>query len=84
MHYRAIAVLALGLMGANNSFSQVVISNPDDLLGGQNAITTAVPFLSITPDARHAALGDAGVATSADANSSYWNPGKLVFIDGYY
>lgn len=84
MHYRAIAVLALGLMGVNNTFSQVVISNPDDLLGGQNAITTAVPFLSISPDARHAALGDAGVATSADANSSYWNPGKLVFIDKEY
>ena len=44
-------------------------------------ITTAVPFLTITPDARAAGMGDAGVATSADANSSYWNPGKLVFID---
>ncbi len=44
-------------------------------------ITTAVPFLTITPDSRAAGMGDAGVATSADANSSYWNPGKLVFID---
>ena len=47
----------------------------------QNVITSAVPFLSISPDARHAALGDAGVATSADANASYWNAAKLVFID---
>ncbi len=44
-------------------------------------ITTAVPFLGITPDARAAALGDAGVASSADANSAYWNSAKLVFID---
>jgi len=44
-------------------------------------ITTAVPFLTITPDTRAAAMGDAGVATSADANSSYWNPGKLVFLE---
>jgi hypothetical protein len=44
-------------------------------------ITTAVPFLLISPDARHAALGDAGVATSPDANAAYWNPAKLVFID---
>lgn len=50
-------------------------------LGQYNAITTAVPFLSISPDARQAGLGDAGVATSPDANSAYWNPGKLTFIN---
>jgi len=44
-------------------------------------ITTAVPFLTITPDARAAGMGDAGVATSADVNSAYWNAGKLAFID---
>ena len=47
-------------------------------------ITTAVPFLTISPDARHAALGDAGVAASSDANAAYWNPAKLVFIDKAY
>lgn len=47
-------------------------------------ITTAVPFLLITPDARHAALGDAGVASSPDASSAYWNPGKLAFIQSAY
>jgi hypothetical protein len=51
------------------------------LIGSQKAITTAVPFLGITPDARHAGLGDAGVATTPDANASYWNAGKLAFID---
>lgn len=86
MHYRVIALLVLGLIKVHNTFSQggTVISNPDELLGAQNAITTAVPFLAISPDARHAALGDAGVATSADANASYWNAGKLVFIDKKY
>ena len=84
MYYRVAALLALGLFGAHYSFSQVVVSNPDELLGAQNAITTAVPFLTISPDARHAALGDAGVATSPDANSSYWNAAKLVFIDKKY
>lgn len=47
-------------------------------------ITTAVPFLTISPDARNAAMGDVGVATSPDANSAYWNPAKLVFIDKAY
>ncbi len=46
-----------------------------------HVITTAVPFLTITPDSRAAGMGDVGVATSADANSSYWNPGKLAFIE---
>ncbi|WP_205501510.1 type IX secretion system outer membrane channel protein PorV [Rufibacter psychrotolerans] len=44
-------------------------------------ITTAVPFLSVTPDARSAGLGDAGVAISPDANSIYWNSAKLGFIE---
>jgi hypothetical protein len=47
----------------------------------ENTITTAVPFLMIAPDARAGAMGDAGVATSPDANSMHWNPAKFAFID---
>jgi hypothetical protein len=47
-------------------------------------ITTAVPFLTITPDSRAAGMGEAGAATSADANSAYWNAGKLAFINKEY
>ena len=46
-----------------------------------NTITTAVPFLLIAPDSRAGALGDAGVATSPDANSIHWNPAKMAFIE---
>ena len=49
-----------------------------------NPITTAVPFVSFAPDARGAALGDAGVATSPDINSIHWNNAKLAFIDNDY
>ena len=59
-------------------------TSPDELLGQTKAITTAVPFLLISPDARHAALGETGVASSPDANSSYWNPAKLAFISTDY
>lgn len=45
-----------------------------------NAIPTAVPFQTISPDSRSGALGDAGVALSPDVNANYWNPSKLVFI----
>ncbi len=60
------------------------VDTSGELLGQQRAITTAVPFLAISPDARHAALGDAGVATTPDANAAYWNAAKLVFIDKKY
>ncbi len=60
------------------------VDSPDELLGKTKAITTAVPFLLITPDARHAGLGETGVASSPDANASYWNPAKLVFIPTDY
>lgn len=52
----------------------------DELLIQLNTITTAVPFLLIAPDSRAGALGDAGVATSADANSMHWNPSKYAFV----
>ena len=42
-------------------------------------ITTGVPFLLITSDARAAGMGDLGVATSVDNYSQYWNPAKYVF-----
>jgi len=54
----------------------------DDLSGGDlNTITTAVPFLLISPDSKAGAMGDVGVATAPDANSMHWNPAKLAFVD---
>ena len=44
-------------------------------------ITTGVPFLLIAGDARAAALGDMGVATSVDAYSQHWNPSKYAFSE---
>ena len=64
------------------SSSAQVINTNKDLLGQRNVITTAAPFLLISPDSRSAAMGDLGVATSADASSIHWNPSKLAFIDG--
>ena len=52
--------------------------------GTKDFVTTAVPFLRITPDSRAGAMGDAGIATSPDANSQYWNVAKLPFSDKNY
>lgn len=45
-------------------------------------IQVVVPFLTIAPDSRAGALGNAGVATSADLYSMHWNPAKYAFIEG--
>ncbi|HCS19580.1 MAG TPA: hypothetical protein DIW47_03270 [Bacteroidetes bacterium] len=69
----AVALLCL-FAGAN-------LDAQPNLLGQQNAITTTVPFLMISPDARGGAMGDVGAATTPDANSGHWNPAKFAFIE---
>lgn len=44
-----------------------------------NVVTTAVPFLRISPDARSGGMGDVGIATIPDASSIYWNLAKVPF-----
>lgn len=44
-----------------------------------NIVTTAVPFLRISPDARAGGMGDLGLATNPDASSSFFNIGKVPF-----
>jgi hypothetical protein len=48
---------------------------------GANTITTGVPFLTIAPDSRSGAMGDAGVAISPDADSQHWNAAKYAFAE---
>ena len=63
----------------NSSFYQT-----DSLIsttGGLNALRVAVPFLTIAPDSRAAAMGDAGAASTPDINSQHWNPAKFAFIE---
>jgi hypothetical protein len=42
-------------------------------------ITTGVPFLLVSADARAAGMADVGVSSSADAFSQQWNPAKYAF-----
>ncbi|HEY6975363.1 MAG TPA: type IX secretion system outer membrane channel protein PorV [Chitinophagaceae bacterium] len=62
--------LLLGLSISKTTFAQ---SDPI------NIVTTAVPFLRISPDARAGGMGDVGIATSPDANSVFWNLAKTPF-----
>jgi hypothetical protein len=82
-----IKLLAAGLLvsvASLNGVSSFAQGMPGSGTAGQEdrlrAITTAVPILTVSPDARSAALGDAGVAISPDANTPHWNPAKLGFV----
>lgn len=59
------------------SFIATVKAQDDD--SKINVVTSAVPFLRISPDARAGGMGDVGIATSADANASFWNLAKIPF-----
>ncbi|RAU82063.1 type IX secretion system outer membrane channel protein PorV [Pontibacter arcticus] len=70
------AAFAFAFTSAQVVFAQGTTGQDNDV----RAVTTAVPILTVAPDARSAALGDAGVALSPDANSPFWNPAKLGFV----
>ena len=60
--------------------------NPNDLSGQEskldlNTITTALPFMAITPDSRAGGMGDAGTALSGNSSSIYWNTSMLIFAE---
>jgi hypothetical protein len=75
---KSVVILFILLSFSHKSFAQV---NRGQLDGRQNTITTAVPFLMITPDARAGAMGDAGVASPNDMNAIHWNAAKLAFME---
>jgi hypothetical protein len=80
--YAYLAALACSTTLYNNNVLAQDNSTTDGRQG--NTITTAVPFLLITPDARSGAMGDVGVAISPDANATHSNPAKLAFVKDPY
>lgn len=50
-------------------------------VNNQRVLVGAFSFQNFTYDARSAALGEAGIAISPDANSGLMNPAKLVFLN---
>ena len=46
-----------------------------------NPVITAMPSLTIAPDAHAAGMGDLGAATNPDLNSQHWNASKYAFME---
>lgn len=75
-----VVLMILSLQG-KAQFQLPPFFQVNQLAGQQNVITTAVPFLLITPDARSAGMGEAGAASDPDAFSNHWNAAKLPFAE---
>lgn len=69
------------LLTATLFYTQSYAQNSSNDVGRVNTVSTAVPFLRITPDARSGGMGDVGIATSPDATAVYYNASKLVFSE---
>ena len=76
MNNRILIALAFLFVLKLNAQETIIFPNQD-----RRVITTGVPFVLIAPDARAAAMGDMGVATSVDAFSQQWNSSKYVFSE---
>lgn len=78
---KKIFLFTIPLFGSTLVYSQNTINVL--ALNGQtiNPITTAVPFLMISPDSKQGGMGDVGAATDPDINSIHWNGSKLAMTD---
>ena len=77
---RASGILAaVGILAPTASAQLTQVETAQQLQ--LNTITTAVPFLTIAPDSRSGALGDAGVALTPDGAAMAWNPARMAFTD---
>jgi hypothetical protein len=76
MKVKQLSLLILSLVCAR--LFSIAQTNLDGSSTQYNTITTAVPFMRISPDARSGAMGDVGIALSPDANAQFWNVSKLA------
>src|SRR2546423_5169477 len=68
LNFFAVLLLTMGVSALKAQTTQKI-----------NVVTTAVPFLRISPDARAGGMGETGIATAPDAVASFWNLGKAPF-----
>ena len=66
--HRVFIIITLVLFISTQTFAQPI-----------NVVTTAVPFLRISPDARAGGMGNVSVATAPDANAIFYNLAKIPF-----
>ncbi len=73
--------LAAALLLAGFSVTQATAQSTAEPI---NVVTTAVPFLRISPDARAGGMGEAALATAPDVNAPFWNLAKTPFNESKF
>lgn len=73
------AALVSAALCCSISASAVTVS--DENGASYNPLQTAIPSLSIAPDAVGGGMGDVGSATKPDNMSQYWNPAKYAHAE---
>lgn len=72
---------SLALAAPISAFAQDDDSQSTTMPREYNPIPSSVQMLNIAPEARGTSMGDAGVASTPDINSQYWNPAKYIRMD---
>ncbi|GAO41633.1 type IX secretion system outer membrane channel protein PorV [Flavihumibacter petaseus] len=80
MKQQSLKLAALALVAAFSATEAFSQSTTEPI----NVVTTAVPFLRISPDARAGGMGEVGIATPTDVNSPYWNLAKTPFNESKF
>jgi hypothetical protein len=78
--FKYACVLVISILTASTLFAQSGNKDHESL----RVINTAVPFLTIAPDARGGGMGDIGVSSSPDPTSLFWNPAKYAFVESRF
>lgn len=78
--FHAIA-LALLCSAPLSALAQTDDSESTTIPREYNPLPSSVQMLNIAPEARGSSMGDAGVASTPDINSQYWNPAKYIRMD---
>lgn len=75
----ALSLFIFSAFGLHAQFGN--LKGDGDYFAELRTISVAVPIIAVSPDARAGGMGDVGAATAPDANSVYWNTGKLAFLE---
>ncbi|MBK7095089.1 MAG: type IX secretion system outer membrane channel protein PorV [Saprospiraceae bacterium] len=89
MKFKSLTLILLIIIGLSSTAQADIIYDPsrhcyvDESTGEciPNTILSSLPFLTIIPDARGAALGDAGIAISPDPSAMHFNAAKIAMSE---
>ena len=81
MKRNRFGAIALAFLLSINITSVSAKVTENEVEQNYNPLQTAIPSLSISPDAVGGGKGDVGAATAPDCNSQHWNPAKYALSE---